>query len=102
MYRDEKTFFPNFAVEPRALPELYPENIVPPDQIEAFLKDRKGALVGRKLAERFGWEVGDPITLKGTIYPGNWDFVIRAIYKGKDRDTDERLSSFTGTTSTRP
>jgi len=94
MYRDEKTFFPNFAVEPRALPELYPENIVPPDQIEAFLKDRKGALVGRKLAERFGWEVGDPITLKGTIYPGNWDFVIRAIYKGKDRDTDERLFFF--------
>lgn len=94
MYRDEKTFFPNFAVEPRALPELYPENIVPPDQIEAFLKDRRAALAGRKLAERFGWKVGDPITLKGTIYPGNWDFVLRAIYKGKDQDTDERLFFF--------
>ncbi len=94
IYKDEKSFFPNFAVEPRALPELYPENIVPPDQIEAFLKDRKAALAGRKLVERFGWKVGDPITLKGTIYPGNWDFVLRAIYKGKDQDTDERLFFF--------
>jgi putative ABC transport system permease protein len=94
MYKDEKTFFPNFAVEPKALPDLYPENIVPPDQMESFFRDRKGALVGRKLAERFGWKVGDLITLKGTIYSGNWDFLLRAIYKGKDQDTDERLFFF--------
>ena len=94
MYKEEKNFFPNFAVEPKALPDLYPENIVPPDHLESFLRDRKGALAGRKLAERFGWKVGDLITLKGTIYPGNWDFVLRAIYKGKDQDTDERLFFF--------
>jgi putative ABC transport system permease protein len=94
IYKDEKNIFPNFTVEAKVLPDLYPENIVPSDQLESFLKDRKGALAGRKLAERFGWKVGDPITLKGTIYPGNWDFVLRAIYRGKDRDTDERLLFF--------
>ena len=91
MYKEEKNFFPNFAIEPKVLAGLYPENVVPADQMEAFLKDRKGALAGRKLVERFGWKVGDQITLKGTIYPGNWDFVLRAIYKGRDQDTDERL-----------
>jgi putative ABC transport system permease protein len=42
-----------------------------------------------KLATRFRWKLGDIITLKGTIYPGNWEFVVRAIYHGKDERTDE-------------
>ena len=55
----------------------------------AFLRDRRGAAVGRKLAERFGWKVGDEITLKGTIFPGDWPMVIRAIYTGRDKTVDE-------------
>jgi putative ABC transport system permease protein len=94
IYKDEKNFFPNFCVEAKNLEALYPENIVPPEQVTAFLRDRKGALAGRKLANKFGWKVGDSISLKGTVYPGTWDFVIRAIYKGRDQDTDERLFFF--------
>jgi putative ABC transport system permease protein len=36
-----------------------------------------------KLAKRFGWKVGDRIPIKGTIFPGTWEFNIRAIYTGK-------------------
>jgi len=89
VYGEEKNFFANFAVEPRSFLELYPEFIIPPDGKEAFLKDQKGCVIGKKLAAKFGWKIGDIVTLKGTIFLGNWDFVVRAIYQGRDKDTDE-------------
>lgn len=89
VYIDQKNFFANFAVEPKTYLELYPEYILSDEQKKAFLRDRKGAVAGRKLVERFGWRLGDNITLRGTIYPGNWEFVLLGIYKGRDKTTDE-------------
>jgi putative ABC transport system permease protein len=89
IYIEEKNFFPNFCVEPRTYFQLYPEFVVDPLQEKAFLADRKGFVAGRKLAKRFGWKMGDTVTLKGTIYPGNWDFVLRGIYHGRDETIDE-------------
>jgi putative ABC transport system permease protein len=89
VYIDEKNFFPNFCVEPKSYFTLYTEFIIPPDQKKNFIADRKGCIIGRKLAAKYGWKVGSTITLKGTIYPGNWDFVVRGIYKGKDQTIDE-------------
>jgi putative ABC transport system permease protein len=94
VYIEEKNFFPNFAVEPRSFFELYPEFILSPNEKEIFFNDRKGCVVGRKLAARFGWKMGDIITLKGAIFFGNWDFVIRGIYRGRDKDTDETQFMF--------
>ncbi len=89
VYISEKNFFPSFATEAKTALALFPEFLLPEDQKNAFLRDRKGAVVGRKTAERFGWKVGDAVTLKGTIFPGNWEFVIRAIYRGAQKSTDE-------------
>ena len=89
VYGEEKNFFANFAVEPRSFLQLYPEFMLPPDEKEAFLKDQKGCVIGKKLAARFRWKTGDIVTLKGSIFLGNWDFVVRAIYQGRDKDTDE-------------
>lgn len=89
IYVEEKNFFANFAVEPKTYLDLYPEYILPFDQREAFLRDRKSFVAGRKLAARFGWKIGDIVTLRGTIFPGNWEFVLRGIYRGKDETTDE-------------
>ncbi len=89
IYKDEKHFFPNFAVEPKSYLELYPEFVLSEEEKEAFFKDQKGFVCGRKLVERFGWKIGDIITLKGTILLGKWDFVLRGIYRGKDENTDE-------------
>ena len=94
VYIEEKNFFPNFAVDPRTFFELYPEFILSPNEKEAFFNDRKGCVVGKKLAERFGWKMGDIITLRGAIFFGNWDFVIRGIYRGRDKDTDESQFMF--------
>jgi putative ABC transport system permease protein len=89
VYITEKNFFPNFAVEPKTYLELYPEFSLSMDQKRAFITDRKGCVAGRKLAERYGWKIGDIITLKGTIFPGNWEFVLRGIYNGVEKSTDE-------------
>jgi len=88
VYRDPKNFFANFATEPQAFLDVYPEIMLPPDQKERWLHDRRGAIVGRKLAQRFGWKVGDTLELESTIPPYRvghpFDFVVDGIY-----DTDE-------------
>jgi putative ABC transport system permease protein len=88
-YIDKKNFFANFAVEPRTYLELYPELIMDPGEKNSFLRDRRGCVAGIKLVEKFGWKIGQGITLQGTIYPGNWDFVLKGIYRGRDRSVDE-------------
>jgi putative ABC transport system permease protein len=88
-YVEQKNFFANFAVEPRTYLELYPEYLIPPEQKEAFFRDRKGCVVGRKLAKRFNWRVNDTVPLIGTIFPGTWEFVVRGIYEGRDDTIDD-------------
>jgi putative ABC transport system permease protein len=94
IYIDEKHFFANYAVEPITYLEIYPEIVIPDDQKETFFRDRKAAVAGRILAEKYGWKIGDIITLKGTIYPGNWDFVLKGIYTGRDENVDETAFVF--------
>jgi len=89
VYIDERHFFPTFAVDVRRYFPMYPELVMPVDQKLAFEQDRRGVAVGRALAARYGWKVGDPVVLKGNIYPGQWEFIIRAIYKGAEATTDE-------------
>jgi putative ABC transport system permease protein len=91
IYIDEKYFFASEAVEPRSFLELYPEFILTPEEKSAFIRDRKGCIVGRKLAARYGWKPGDLIVLKGTIFPGQWEFVLRGIFKGAEKNTEERI-----------
>jgi putative ABC transport system permease protein len=94
IYISEKNFFANFAVEPRSYLGLYPELMVPEKQKADFLRDRRGFIAGRKLADRFGWKIGDTVTLKGTIFPGDWDFVLRGIYEGRTKTVDETMFMF--------
>ncbi len=94
IYIDRKNFFANFAVEAQTLFDLYPEFLIDPDQREAFQKDRKGCVVGRGLARRFGWQVGDSISLQGTIYRGDWPMVVRGVYQGREKSVDENQLFF--------
>ncbi len=94
IYKDEKNFFANYAIDAKNYMKLYPEFIVPPDQKEIFLRDRKGCVAGRKLIEQYHWKIGDMIALKSVVFPGNWEFVLRGIYHGRDEGTDERVFFF--------
>lgn len=94
IYQDPKNFFPQFAVTLPTHFELYPEFVMPPEQMQAMLKDRTGCLIGRALADIYGWKIGDKIPLQGTIYPGTWEFTVRGIFDGKDDGTVTRQMYF--------
>lgn len=88
VYQDPSNFFANMAVEPERFLKIYPEFTLPPEQSKAWLADRQGAIVGRDLADRFGWKIGDRIPLTGTIWQAKqgsaWEFNVSGIYDGAD------------------
>ena len=94
IYQDEpKNFFASFPVsDPEAYLAMWPEFLLPEDQKQAWLKTRTGAIVGRALAERFNWKIGDRVPLMSPIWPnksgGAWQFDIVGIYDGAKKGTD--------------
>jgi putative ABC transport system permease protein len=94
VYVSERNFFPQFAIDAPSYLDMYPEFVLSDDERKALLADRKGAIVGRKLAEKYGWKVGDQVPLRGTIYPGTWTFTLRGIYDGADATVDTSTMFF--------
>jgi putative ABC transport system permease protein len=87
VYQDPSNFFAQIAVEPEPFMKLYPEYVLPPDQMKAWLDDRQGVIVGADLAKRFGWKIGDRIPIQGTIWlpkqGETWEFNVAGIYDGE-------------------
>jgi putative ABC transport system permease protein len=73
-------FFAQLATDPDEYLKVASDKIIPPDQLKAWQQDRTGALVDVTLANKYGWKLGDHVTLQGTIFPANLDLTIRAIY----------------------
>jgi putative ABC transport system permease protein len=96
IYKDESfgNFFAQFAVDHEVWFELFPEFIVKPEELLAWKKDRRGAMVGRQLADLHHFKVGDTIPIKGTIFPGVWEFHVDGIYDGRDESTITRQMYF--------
>jgi putative ABC transport system permease protein len=88
VYQDPSNFFAQIVVQPELFLAMYPEFELPADQRAAWLADRQGAIVGRDLAARFGWKIGDRIPLQATIWRpkqgDTWEFNIAGIYDGGD------------------
>ena len=88
VYQDERNFFPQFAVDKDTWFDVYADYVVTPEGRDAFMKDRQACMVGRALAKRFGFKVGDRIPLRGTIWGGDWEFNIVGVYDGDRPDAD--------------
>jgi putative ABC transport system permease protein len=86
--RNPDDFFANLAVETKTFLTVYDEVYLPPDQKQAWLEDRKGAIVGDALAKRLKLKVGDHFALTGTIFPGDWQFNIDGIYTVTKKSVD--------------
>jgi putative ABC transport system permease protein len=89
VYQDPSNFFANIAVEPDRFLKIYPEFRLPADQVDAWRTDRQGAIVGRDLANRFGWKIGDRVPLTATIWQPKqggttWEFNIVGVYDGDE------------------
>lgn len=89
IYIDERHFFPRIAVGPQSYFDVYPELVISPAELKAFWRQRNACIAGRKIAEKYGWRIGDTITMNGNIYPGEWSFVLRGVYHGATKTTDE-------------
>jgi putative ABC transport system permease protein len=94
VYIDEKNFFAQFAADAESLLRVYPEIVISEDEKKAWLADRKGCIVGQMLAEKYGFKVGDKLVLKGAIYPGDWEFTVRAIYRTGSKAFDQQTMWF--------
>jgi len=81
-------FFANIAVETDTFFDVYSDMAVPADRLAAWKENRQGAIIGDALSKQFGWNVGDEITLTGTIFPGDWKFRIEGIYTATRRAVD--------------
>jgi putative ABC transport system permease protein len=93
IYQDPKNFFGQMAVVPEPFLAMYPEYLLPENQLQAWLRTKNGVIVGRKTAERFGWKVGDRIPLQPTIWQHKdglaaWEFEIVGIFDGAKQGTD--------------
>jgi putative ABC transport system permease protein len=88
IYKEPKNFFPQFAIQPESYLKAYPEYLLTDEERDRFIKDRRATVIGRKIANTYGIQVGDNITIKGTIYPGDWEFLVAGIYEGRQVSTD--------------
>jgi putative ABC transport system permease protein len=98
---DWSNFFPNMAIEAEPFLAMYPEYDIPKDQYQAFLQEQRGALIGRKLADKFGWKPGDRFYLESFIpdyrkSDGPFEFVVSAILDAKQGypSTDTNIMYF--------
>jgi len=94
MYQDKPAQFAVMAVDP-AYFQLYPEARIPQEQVQAWLADRQGVIIGRTTATKYGWKVGDKVPIQATIWQpkqGNtWFFNVDGIY---DADKGFDTSNF--------
>jgi putative ABC transport system permease protein len=88
IYQDEKNFFPQFACDAPMLFKVLSEARVDPEQLQRFIGERTACVVGIKTMQRFGWKVGDRITLMGAMWPCNLELTIRAVYAGSVDETN--------------
>ncbi len=88
IYQTEKNFFPQLAIDHKTYLQMYTEFRIRPDYWEAFVKDKEACIVGPRTLAKYGWKIGDRVPLRGTIWPGMWEFNIRGTYQGA-RDEDD-------------
>lgn len=80
-YKDKRNFFANFAVDHDHFATVFDDYKTEPKTFADWQHDRRGALVGKDLMERFHWKVGDRITLSRQIFPYDADLTIRGVYE---------------------
>jgi len=88
-YQDSRNQFPQFPVVPDEYLALYPEFVLPDEQLQAWKRNRTGAIIGRDLAELYELKIGDRIPIQSTIFTNKdggrtWEFDIEGIFDTTD------------------
>jgi putative ABC transport system permease protein len=89
IYQEPKNYFMQCPVVPEEFMAVFPEFILPPEQLKAWLQTRTGAVVGRNTADRFKWKIGDKVPIQSPIWGSRtWEFDLVGIYEGVKKGTD--------------
>ena len=88
VYIDKNQFFARLAVDSNTFFDVYPEFLLTPAEFEAFKREQNACIIGADIAERYKLKIGDLMPVEGDIFPGRWEFVVRGIYRPRDKTTD--------------
>lgn len=96
-YQDGRGFFPQFAVNPQRLRDTYPEWVMDNESWLRFISTNDGTIVGRNLAEQYGWKVGDIVPLNSFIWTQaggsrTWEWRVVGIFDGVNEDWSQRAN----------
>lgn len=94
VYIDKNQFFARLAVDSDTFFDVYPEYLLDKDQQDAFKRERNSTVIGIELARRYHLKLGDIMNLEGDVYPGQWSFVVRGIYRPRDQTADPSIMMF--------
>ena len=88
-YQDPRNQFGQFPTDPYEYFSLYPELKMPEEQLDAWAKNRQGAVIGREIAEQYDIKLGDRIPMQATIWTKadggrTWEFDIEGIFETDD------------------
>jgi len=88
VYKDKDNFFARLAVNQETFFDVYTEFLISEEELSVFKKERNACVIGEAIAKQYNIKIGDMMVLDGDIYPGRWEFVVRGIYKPKNKNTD--------------
>jgi putative ABC transport system permease protein len=94
VYKDKSNFFARLAVDAESIFDVMQEFLITPEELENFKKERNACVIGQDIATQYNIKVGDQMVLEGDIFPGRWEFVVRGIYKPKNKNTDDTQMLF--------
>jgi len=86
-----------FSLDPQRYRDVYPEYVMPDAQWQAFERTRTAMIVGRQLADQYGWKIGQKVPINSNIYPQKngskaWAFDLVGIFDGKDEEWKKRTN----------
>jgi putative ABC transport system permease protein len=99
-YQDPKNFMVVMAVEPESWMRVFSNDFVFTDeQRQSFIRNRTGLLVGERMAQKWGWKVGDHIPLSSSIFSQKngsqtWDFTVVGTFAGRTPQNDSNFAVF--------
>ena len=94
VYKDKNNFFARMAVDVETIFDVMQEFVISEEELANFKKERNACVIGADIAKQYNIKVGDQMVLDGDIFPGRWEFVVRGIYKPKNKNTDDTQMLF--------
>ncbi len=98
-FQDPQQQVVTFAADPESFLTVYNELVLTEDEQAAWLQNRQGLIVGKAVADLFGWQVGDRIPLNSNIFSqadGStaWEFDVVGIFTGTDKQANTAAAYF--------